>query len=455
MALILTCKGKVLLKIVTREEWNMKKLLLIILLGSACAGIFGDRLSAQVEIGKGLTLDGYMRYRTEWDDRDFSGLRETDSYSTLRTRLGLKAEEIIESVTMYLLIGDSRTLGYSDPYLEGSPIGPISYDNGLGVTEAYVKIGDFFHPSLTAVLGRMQFNHGRNRFFGPGNWNVNGPRRYDGFYMQYAVPFGSVKAFRFWGMQGDRHWRPEPSNKDHMLSGIDVRLLREQLQLLLLCDHDAEETVSILDGSKNTHLKKYTFLGYYGRKQQDGGWKVDLDWAYQWGEQANLLGTSTIGAYMAAGDCAYYFDKNRSPWLGIGFDMTSGDDGSDPEKVSFFTAEYFSKHSFQGQMDYFMQVSAKQPGLQSLILRGGFAPDDRSRVTVDIHSFMYQEPYISLMDGEDTHAIGREIDITADYELRQGISMSFGLDLFFPSDHWAGPDSESTLFSYLSLTTQF
>ncbi|MFC1492605.1 alginate export family protein [candidate division KSB1 bacterium] len=413
---------------------------------------------AQIKIGEGLYLDGYMRYRMEADSRDFDSGTDVDTYSTLRTRLGLRAENVIDNTVFYIMIGDSRTMGYSDPYLAGHNIGPNKFDQNLGVVLAYLEVSEFLHESLTLKIGRIENNIGRMRIFGPGNWNVNGPRTYDGFSLLYDNNEYSFRFFNLWGYGGDRHWEESSLNEDHYLTGLDTRFLEEKLQLLFLWDHDDKPVLNQNNGSYNDLLSRYMLAGYYGWTQNnkdDNYWKFDLDMAYQFGDQAYYMGKKDISAYLATWDLSYRSVSGRKPWFGIGMDITSGDDGSDPGKIKYFTAEYFSKHGLQGHMDYFTSVSSKSLGLRSIILRGGFEPVENCILQVDLHRFTFAENYISLKDGSITNNVGKEIDISSDYLMRDGLSVRFGFDMFFPSDHWKGSDSDPGMFSYISLKAEF
>ncbi|MCP4727995.1 MAG: alginate export family protein, partial [bacterium] len=375
---------------------NSAILVLVLILFTIC----GSRNSiAQIKIGEGLYLDGYMRYRMETDGRDFGNGTDIDTYSTLRTRLGLRAENVIDNTDFYIMIGDSRTMGFSDPYLQGQNIGPIKLDNNLGVVLAYLEIREFMAQSLTLKIGRIENNIGRSRIFGPGNWSVHGPRTYDGFSLLYDKNEYSFRFFNLCGYGGDRHWEAPSLNGDHYLTGLDGRFLDEKLQLLFLWDHDDKPVLNQNNGSYNDMLSRFMLAGYYGwaqNKENEDYWKFDLDMAYQFGDQAYSGGSADISAYIATWDVSYNFVSDRKPWIGLGMDITSGDDGSDPGKINYFTAEYFSKHGLQGQMDYFTCVASKIRGLRSIILRGGFEPVENCILQIDFHRFSFAESYISL-----------------------------------------------------------
>ncbi|MCP4725483.1 MAG: hypothetical protein GY863_10625, partial [bacterium] len=98
---------------------------------------------------------------------------------------------------------------------------------------------------------------------------------------------------------------------------------------------------------------------------------------------------------------------------------------------------------------------SKIRGLRSIILRGGFEPVENCILQIDFHRFSFAESYISLKDGSSSNSIGQEIDITSDYLMRDGLSVRFGLDMFFPSEHWKGNNTDPGLFSFVSIKVEF
>jgi len=137
-------------------------------------------VQGKVKIAEGIFLDAYFRPRVELDAMDFNSNTGFDSYATFRTRLGISLENLVENTILCLNIADSRSMGYNDPYLQGSPVAPNKSDQNLGVDIAYLETRELFHCGTMLRIGRMENNQGRERLFGPGNWSVYGPRTYDG-----------------------------------------------------------------------------------------------------------------------------------------------------------------------------------------------------------------------------------------------------------------------------------
>lgn len=433
---------------------------------------------SKVKVADGVFIDAYFRPRLELNALDFNSKTGFDSYSTFRTRVGFYLENIIENTTMRLDIADSRSMGFNDPYLQGTPVAPNKSDQNLGVDICYLETREFLRQGTMFRIGRMENNQGRERLFGPGNWSVFGPRTYDG------VKFGCENdkmTWHFWslyGRYGDRHWyynlgdTPEDAptdavdyKLDHTLNGIDLKLkplaLKGTLDLLLFLDLNQSLVNDNVHSEKNVAWSRWTMAGYYNHKAEGkSGVSLDLDAAYQFGSKGLSTGNADIAAYMVFIDAAYKFDMLYKPTAGIGFDFVSGDNSADPLKVNNFYEYYYSAHTFQGHMDLFTGTAAiKNYGLQDFILRLGFSPLQNLKCKLDLHYFKTEfgyhfndNGYSSIITGNKAKELGWETDITTDWDIKKGLKMRLGYDFFIPSEDWQGEDSDIGTFIYCELT---
>ncbi|MFH1734405.1 MAG: hypothetical protein ABIE92_06815 [bacterium] len=353
---------------------------------------FTTAAPGKIKVAEGIHLEAEFRPRLEIDGRDFSNDTGYDAYSTFRTRIGLELDGLIEKTKLYIMIGDSRTMGYANPYLTGDPAGPNNFDNNLGVVKAYIQVHDLFSDGLYLKIGRMSNDQGRDRLFGPGNWNFYGPRTYDGLKLGYAHDAFSLNVWNFFGANGDRHWYPssdDPSKvpnpdvdykHDHTLTGLDLALLDKRINLLAYLDLDQNLTADTLHDERNVAVSRITTALYahqdWGSRKQAWG---DLDVAYQLGTMGHSAGQADISAYLLAGDCGWRFEEKYKSWIGLGFHILSGDDNTDPDKVTYFYDKYCSKHQVLGHMDFFKsETGTKSLGIRDLILRGGGQSDQGS-----------------------------------------------------------------------------
>lgn len=419
----------------------------------------------KTKITNGVNLDAEFRPRLEVDGRDFSAETGYDSYASFRTRLGLELKDLIDGTVLYIMIGDSRTMGYADPYLQGEPVGPNRFDNNLGVIKAYILINDIFMKNTYLKVGRMSNDQGRALLFGPGNWNIYGPRTYDGLKAGWSPVTMAINIWHFFGLNGDRHWYSSPDDPgkvpnqsidykyDHTLTGIDLSFLQKRVNLLAYLDLDQNPVADTLHGGQNVAVSRLTTALYvfqeWGRSQQIRG---DLDIAWQTGTMGYIAGSANILAYMIAGDLRWTFDTQMKSWLGAGFHILSGDDGSNLSNVTWFYDKYCSKHRVLGHMDYFSSdTGIKSLGIRDLILRGGITPVKSLTCQIDLHHFSVEKPFTSMVDGNDAKILGIETDATLTYTIRKGLTITLGIDFFSPADEWQGSDADYATFTYLVL----
>ena len=417
---------------------------------------------ARIEAADGIFIDVQFRPRFEFDNRDFNNSTGYDQYISVRSRLGIAIEELIPSTKMYFMIGDSRMMGYQDPYNLGRPVGPNGFDNNLGMIKAYIELSDFGCSNMVLKIGRMSNDQGRGRIFGRGNWNLNGPRTYDGVKLGYANSAFDAHLWHLYGKLGDRHWYPESTTeyinhkKDHTLTGADLTFCSGIVNLMGFLDLDQDPVVDTINGGTNLAASRITIASYFKWRQADKqGLALDLDLGYQTGSVGCSWGKSDISAYLLAGDIAYHFDNSLKSWAGIGWDIISGDVNPNNLKERTFYEEYYSKHRFQGDMDLFKKPNSsnkKEKGLQDFILRAGFSLCKELQFQIDLHHFRVERSFPSAVDGTAAHNLGQEIDTFLEYKLRQGVKIKAVFDIFFPTETWRGNDADPATFIYTVIT---
>lgn len=429
-------------------------LIILVMVGSA---------QAKIAIREGVYLDGEFRPRLEFDNLDFSNDTGFDAYASYRTRLGLGLDNLIENTMLYLMIGDSRMMGYANPYLTGKPPGPNGFDNNLGVVKAYLELRNLFGEGSYVRVGRMDNDQGRYRIFGPGDWNFNGPRTYDGIKVGYQRESWAVNAWSLYGANGDRHWVPISSDpatypspsvnykRDNTLTGVDVSLIPQKIELMIFLDLDQNPVADTLHGGSHVASSRWTAATYV--EHQWGPSKtiwLEFDAAYQFGAMGHPGGNGDISAYLLAGDLGWKFYPRLNLWAGPGFHILSGDNGLDADEINYFYDNYCSKHRVLGHMDYFKSITGiKSYGLRDLIFRAGISPLKKLSVNLDLHHFSVQKAFSSEVDGSPAHSLGMELDTTTKYTIRKNVQTQVGIDFFWPTEDWQGPDSDMSTFIYV------
>ena len=390
-------------------------------------------IAQATEIGDGIDLSGQMRWRMEVDGRDFDNRSNMDEYSLLRSRVSLSVTSI-ENTKVFFQMQDSRNLG--------SNSAGLTNDTNLGVHQAYVKLSDFIAKGLSFQAGRFEAPYGRHRLMGNVGWSNVG-RTFDG--LRLGRTGKSYKADIFWLKVVER----PPYNKDQRILGAYTMFMENKLHLFVIYDWDQLKTAP-----PDFDLARYTFGTYFKHSLENG-----ISMVFDAAMQSGSMGATDLSAWMVAGDFSYNLDT-RIEKVGFGFDITSGDDPDTIDKYEAFDNLYYTGHRFRGFMDYFLPNPTdprlqliEDLGLMDLILRGTFNPREKCTMQIDIHHFQTMQDYVNA-DGNDTKAIGQEIDITHKYKWENGLGIQNGLSIFMASDDWF-PDADNALWFYMMITADF
>ncbi len=376
---------------------------------------------------QGLKLDGSMRWRSELDGRDFDNSTAMPERTYLRTRLGLEFNKIDDAV-VYIQVQDSRNVG--------SNSATLTNDTNLGLHQGYIKLIGFPFEQLSLQAGRFEATYGRQRLIGAVGWSNVG-RSFDGARASFKSDDLKIDIFSL-KMQ-ERSFDEPPNHKDRVFYGVYGNLWEEQLDLFFLFDWD------MMDPQGDYDLARWTAGTYlnYNLTPRVG---LELDAAYQGGYQ----GADDISAFMAAGDIFYKLDSVVKS-VGIGFDITSGDDDLSDDMIKYFDNLYYTGHKFRGYMDLF--IGSARSGLMDLIFRTQFIPMERVSIAVDIHYFQTMQDYITL-EGDKSKAIGQEIDLTAKHNWRNGLGLQAGASAFLAADDYMA-DSDPAYWFHAMITAGF
>jgi hypothetical protein len=277
-----------------------------------------------------------------------------------------------------------------------------------------------------------------------------------------------VNLWHFFGAKGDRHWysipddparlpNPEIDYKhDHTLTGLDISLIEKSINFLTFLDLDQGVVTDTIRHENNAALCRFTTaLNLSFKLGKASLHRIDLDLAYQFGNMAHSVGKADISACLIAGDWKWQFRARSDPWLGLGFQIHSGDDGQHPDDVTYFCDYYGSKHRVLGHMDYFLSyVGIKSLGLRGWIFRGGIKPRDELSCKFDLYQFFVDKPIQSAADQSDAYNLGQELDLTINCTVRKGLDAELGLDFFRATRDWQGPGSDVSSYFYLMMSAR-
>jgi len=183
----------------------------------------------------------------------------------------------------------------------------------------------------------------------------------------------------------------------------------------------------------------------------------EVEAAYQYGNQMKGLTTKrdNIGAYMFGLRFKYNILHDvYNPYVGLGFDLLSGDDDATDDDFNAFNTLYATNHRYYGYMDYFTGIPAATMnlGLRDFILRCGYSPRSDMTLMVDGHAFSTAKKNIN-----DHTYLGSELDLTMKYDYREDLGIQLGGSMFIPGDiPKETPDNDTKgIWLYAMLTYNF
>ena len=119
--------------------------------------------------GTDIKFDAQVRARSQYDDKSFDTANSENSYSELRTRLGMSAT-VDDNAHLYIQLQDSRIIGDNNQF--GSPSsGTLNDSKNVDLHQGYIKIDKIFGEGWGGQAGRFEFVKGNQRFFGDVGWS--------------------------------------------------------------------------------------------------------------------------------------------------------------------------------------------------------------------------------------------------------------------------------------------
>jgi len=386
--------------------------------------------AASVEVG------GQVRYRGEYDLRDFNPDTNADVVNTQRARLNVKYDNT--RYHGFLQVQDVRVWGQD--VTKNSANGNPFTDNltnasaeSLDMHQAFLKVDDVFGTGVGVQVGRQEINFADQRLVGAVNWTQNA-RSLDGIVLSRAfgdqgvvIPFYlqlSESDFTD-AVHGSNVTADEGKDEDTWAAGFHSAWTVAE-------GHSFQPHVYYLHSGMGGNLNLYT-LGFYYTGTTDA---VNYDFTadYQTGDQ----GSVDISAYLVS---AHVFFTSGPLNVGAGVDYLSGDnDKTDSDNNSFNTL-LATNHKFYGYMDYFTAFgntgdNVSGLGLIDYQLKGSYAVDKATSVGADLHYFQTAESTDSTgadvrLGGEDT--LGTELDLTVKHKTGP-VTVQAGWSAFIKDD---------------------
>jgi hypothetical protein len=361
------------------------------------------------------TFDGQVQLRSELDGRDFSNKTYPLIFSSLRTRLGLKAD-ISDKIFFYTQLQDSRIFG-EEPNVTTSI-------KNIDLHQGFVKLIEPLDLSMSVQAGRFEMVYGTERFFGAGNWTYVG-RSFDGVKFSFGtgvkVDLFALSTYEGTSMvtsaSSSAYNYPSKSDTGSSIYGFWLNTnicTNNSLDLFTYYDISRKQTNNKDDDNKTATLG-LTHRGDYGM------FSSLTDAAFQTGKR----GAKYVQAYLVS---IQGFCKIEDVKLGLGADLVSGTKQTTTDKINTFYCSYATAHRFYGFMDYFYKSPSTtySLGINDFYITSLYTPGDCD--------FTFGANLHTLSSNVKTSAgiwdLGRELDITIAYNFLKKTTITWGGSLF-------------------------
>lgn len=378
------------------------------------------------------SLDGQLRYRYEWSDRDFDAGRDGVAFNLLRTRLGVHFLPAAHT-EVFVQFQDARTLGE-----ETSTLTDGAADN-LDLHQGFLRLSDLFGAPVDLQLGRFEVRYGGERLLGAVGWHNVG-RSFDGVRLRLHPDRLSLDVFNLKQTEA-----LEPGGTG------DLNVFGAYGDAKLLAGYATQGYVIWQRGNPSSTLNRYTAGAYL--RGRSGRLMPEAELAYQGG----TLDDRDVSAFLVALQLGYAFpDVTAAPVLTAGVDYLSGDDDPDDGTVKVFDTLYATNHKFYGFMDFFLNLPVHTLGLGLRDVHAGVAvtPEKGLTLRLTYHNFSANEDF-NLADGTTTTRFGDEVDVTAVYRYNPKVAFTGGASLFVPGaifEQTRGDDTATWLYLMTTVT---
>jgi len=397
-----------------------------------------------------LTISGQFRPRTEL--RNGQGAPQVNDtvpalFTSQRTRINVAYSAYRFKV--YTSIQDVRVWGQ-----DASSINRNTSDAnaGLMLHEAWGEISLIdtgkVIKNLTLKIGRQELVYDDVRLLGNLDW-LQQARRHDAALVKFDHKGWTAHLGAAYNQNAERKsntiYNGTPSGYAASTNGMTS--MYKSMQFLYVAKKLSAGTASLLlfkdDFSKYhfaaTDIQKKTPIyekGVWSRFTAGGNFfgtafkKVGIAASafYQGGKYRD---GSSLNEYLLSLSVSYAVNKKFS--IGPGVDITSGNNGTDPDKkYQRFDPLYGTPHKFWGFMDYFYVADGfGSNGLIDYYLKSKYKASDRFTLSLDAHQFELPN---SVMDESGvvlSKTLGTELDLTLAYALTKAINMEGGYSSLF------------------------
>ena len=392
-------------------------------------------------------FDGQVQLRSELDGRDFSNKTYPFVFTSLRTRIGLKAN-ISYRIFFYFQAQDSRIFGEE-------PTVTTSIKN-LDLHQGYLKLFEPLGLPISVQVGRFDMAYGTERFFGAGNWAYVA-RSFDGIKFSFGT-LVKVDLFALSTYEGTSlistaspaiYNYPAISDTSSSIYGFWLTsnfFSSNSIDLFSYYELNRKQT-NLKDDDNKTATLGFNHRGDYGI------FSSLTEAAFQTGKR----GASYLSAYLVSIQGFYKIEEVK---LGLGADLVSGTKPSTTDKINSFYCLAATSHRFYGYMDYFYKnpSSIYNLGINDFYITSNYTPEDCDfTFGANLHILSSD-----VKNSAGMSDLGRELDLTVAYNFLKRTTITWGGSLFFQGNLMKSYFNTSTIsredigfWSYIMITANF
>lgn len=381
----------------------MKKLFLVTILILTVSGLFAQET---------LKFSAQIRPRFEIDNKDFKSSTRANTFTALRTRLGLSFQPS-KNLSGFIQIQDSR--------IYGEETSTTANMKNLDLHQAYFKIDDIFSLPMDLKVGRFEAADGSERFISVVGWNNVG-RAFDGGIL--TVKSKSIDVDLMIAREFERSLIGDSTDQNVYALFADLKLV----------DAYKIEPFIIWQRVQPIIVLNRATIGF-NVKGNLSGFSHEIDFGYQTGSFYSGGREQDISAYTFSLSGDYKLEGELKPTIGVQIDLASGDDDPTDNSFKSYTSLYASGHKFFGYMDYFtnLPVDAYGLGLLDLIGKIGITPITDLKLNLHFHLFNSMEDY-TLLSGTKSKSFGTELDFVASFKYNEKVTFEGGASIFSAGD---------------------
>ncbi|MFH0864703.1 MAG: alginate export family protein [Bacteroidota bacterium] len=299
---------------------------------------------------------------------------------------------------------------------------------GLGIYEAWAEIA--ISDSFFLKTGKQEFVYDNERLLSKSNWTQLGAAhnaallsyKKNGFQIDFAAAFNQST---------ENIFGTDYSDLNTSYKTLDFLWISKKIN-----DNIKVSLLGIADGYQKEETENTTYLrGTFGGIAEAGKEKkysVAVRGFYQTGR---LQTGQEIAAYYGNADFSYTIKEKYTVIAGI--EYISGEDALDTAntKSNIFCTLYGSGHKFNGNMDYYTNMSndTKNAGLVNPYLNFIIKLSEKSKIRADFHYFFLQNNYLNLNNELVNKALGAEADLTFSYDISKDASVLTGFSVINPT----------------------